>query len=110
MNNFSAESVFARIAVRALDGKLQASVEANLRRKVMKVLLQNRTTRLFFQEPDVWVADASMACSYASSAAALRSALRDHLRDTQIVLKFPKESDDITMAVHESGSRPARAY
>ena len=65
----------------------------------MKILLQNRTTRLFFRAPNVWVTDVEMAHSYPSSVAALTCALQERLRDTQIVLKFSSDRYDITMAV-----------
>lgn len=65
----------------------------------MRILLQDRTTRMFFREPGSWVADAESAQCYGSSVAALRCALQQRFHDAQIVLKFPAESYDIILSV-----------
>jgi hypothetical protein len=75
----------------------------------MKILLQNCTTRQFFHAPEVWVGDVASAHCFRSSGAALACALRQKLRDTQIVLKFPTDRYDITMAVDTIGEAPHRA-
>jgi hypothetical protein len=75
----------------------------------MKILLQNRTTRQFFYAPDVWVGDIESAHCFRSSGAALTCAMQQKLRDTQIILKFPTDRYDITMAVDSIGNTPHRA-
>ncbi len=63
----------------------------------MRILLQQRDSRLYFEAIDSWTADAGQAMDFVSSTAALDFCAAHKLVGVQIVLKFEEEKHEIVL-------------
>ncbi len=58
----------------------------------MKVLLQNKTTRLFLQEPGSWTSNLEEAFGFLNSGEAIDFAFQHQLTDLHVVLWFREQN------------------
>jgi hypothetical protein len=63
----------------------------------VKVLLQNKTTELYFKSESEWVQTATEACAFESSISALTLCEELKLSGVQVVFKFPNALYDFSI-------------
>ena len=67
----------------------------------MRVLIQSTTTFLFLSDRDTVTQNPDEARDFKHTSKALRYIRQQRLPHVQIVLKFPKSSDDVNLAILE---------
>lgn len=67
----------------------------------MRVLIQSTTTFLFLADRDTVTQNPDEARDFKHTSKALRFIRQNRLPNVQIVLKFPKSSDDVNLAILE---------
>ena len=67
----------------------------------MRVLIQSTVTHLYLKDRDTPTQDPDAARDFKNTARALRFIKHNKLSNVQIVLKFPKTSDDINLVILE---------
>ncbi len=65
----------------------------------MRVLLRNRKTGLFFQFPDQWIDDPSLAVDFTDSRQAVRLVQEMGLKKVDILLSFENPRNNIRLPV-----------
>ena len=88
MDKFFAKSVEVRI---------QSRVSVNYSHHLVKVLLQNLKTKLFFKEPGNWTADVEIARDFPNSLNAINFCNANGLKEVQVLLKFKQERYDVAL-------------
>ncbi len=63
----------------------------------MKVLLQNKTTRLFLQEPGSWTSKLDEAFIFINSGEAIDFAFQHELSNVHVVLWFREQNHTLTI-------------
>jgi hypothetical protein len=63
----------------------------------MRIVLQHKTTGLYFQDVGVWTHTSTDAMDFVSSSAAIEFCQINKIEDLQIVLKFEQERYDIVV-------------
>lgn len=69
--------------------------------QIMRVLIQSTTTFLFLMDRDTVTQNPDEARDFKHTSKALRFIRQSRLPNVQIVLKFPKSSDDVNLAILE---------
>jgi hypothetical protein len=65
----------------------------------MRVLLQQKDNGLYFQDPDLWTADALQAKDFITSTAAIDFCVAQRFKGVQMVFKFDQQHYDIVLPV-----------
>ncbi len=65
----------------------------------MRVLLQDRSSKLYFKWEDEWVLDSRMAADFTNTSHALHSAVRHRHLPLDIVLKFDDPCYDLRIPI-----------
>jgi len=65
----------------------------------MRILVQQKTTGLYFKDIDAWARNSAEAMDFVSSSAAIDFCVANRLKDMQIVLKFEEHRYDIVLPV-----------
>lgn len=76
--------------------------------KLMRILLQQKDTGLYFNDIDSWVARSSEAMNFVNSTAALEFCAANHLEGLQVVLKFDEEHYEIVLPALPTAESPAQ--
>ncbi len=63
----------------------------------MRILLQQKSTGLYFADVNAWVRSSSQAMDFVSSSAAMEFCGLNKLSDVQVVLKFEEQKYDIVL-------------
>jgi len=66
---------------------------------VRRVLLRQGKRRLYFQQPDEWVADAEKACLFKGSVEAERLATERGFKEVEVVFEFDTPEHDFAMGL-----------
>jgi hypothetical protein len=65
----------------------------------MRILVQQKTSGLYFKDIDAWARTSAEAMDFVSSSAAIDFCVSNKLKDMQIVLKFEEQQYDIVLPV-----------
>jgi len=65
----------------------------------MRILVQQKSTGLYFKDIDAWARNSDEAMDFVSSSAAIDFCVANKLKDMQIVLKFEEQQYDIVLPV-----------
>jgi hypothetical protein len=65
----------------------------------MRIVVQQKTTGLYFQDIDSWSRTSAEAMDFVCSSAAIDFCVANKLKDMQIVLKFEEQAYDIVLPV-----------
>lgn len=65
----------------------------------MRILVQQKTTGLYFKDIDAWARTGADAMDFVSSSAAIDFCVANRLKDMQVVLKFEEHQYDIVLPV-----------
>ncbi len=65
----------------------------------MRVLIQSTISHLFLKSPDAATQNPDEARDFKQASRALRYIKQNRLNDVQVILKFPKTSDDVNLAI-----------
>jgi hypothetical protein len=76
---------------------------------LMKILVQNCLTHLYFKSPTEWTADVSEAKSFPTSEKAIFYCAEHRIPAVQIVLKFDPDKYDITVPITEECEQGTRS-
>ena len=81
----------------------------------MRIVVQQKTTGLYFQDIDSWSRTSVDAMDFVCSSAAIDFCVANKLKDMQIVLKFEEQAYDIVLPVVPINEfprerRPLRAH
>jgi hypothetical protein len=69
--------------------------------RAMRVLIQSTVTFLFLVDRGIWIQNPDEARDFKHASKALRFVKQNGLANVQILLKFPKTSDDVNLAILE---------
>jgi len=76
----------------------------------MRIVLQQKSTGLYFKDIDAWVRTSGEAMDFVSSTAAIDFCVLNKLSSMQLVLKFEEQKYDIVLPVRplpdQVGERP----
>ncbi len=76
----------------------------------MRIVLQQKSSGLYFADVNAWVRNSSQAMDFVSSSAASEFCALNHLAGLQIVLKFDEQAYDIVLPVAQVAADSGRPH